>query len=272
VRPDALNGPKILSDSPEVGEFLCKLVSDTAMLADKEIWHPLQTELAEKRLACTATVVDFLASLIGHMKAPIVERAIPAMRLRTESGREKIEFRMILQGDETLTVAGHYAKASLHDVAGNISIGGYGRRTRDAIEGLYRQELGAHYHEERILKKIDETYNQLISVAEELGNKLAKSSKEGSLSATRSMNDFAIDICPVWNKERDSIELHLLEIQYGYASSGLTQVEPQMAANVANFKARTDARRRIEDAEAKARRMDKQRKLLFELGFKNTDS
>jgi hypothetical protein len=270
VRPDEFNRPKILSDSPEVGEFLSTLVRDAAMLANREDWPPPLIDSAEKSLACTATLVDFLAALIGEMKAPIIERAIPAMRLSTEHGREKIEFRMILQGDETLKVAGHYAKASLNDVAGNISIGGYGRKTRDAIAGLYRQELGARYHDDRISKKIDETYNQLISVAEDLGNKFAKSSKEDSLDAARNMNDFAIDICPVWNQEKDSIEFYLLEIQEGYRCTALTQVEPEMAENVANFNARTKERLRKEDAEAKSLKNLLMRQRLFELGFSDT--
>jgi|GEM_PF-3460115 len=264
VRPDEFSKPRILSDSAEVGYFLGKLARAADLLTNPGDKHPIHLQAAEQQLTCTESLADLLASLMNQMKAPIVERAIPAIRLKTESGDEKIEFRLILQGDKTLKVAGHYAKASLNDVAGNISIGGYGRRTRDAIARLYRQELGTRYHEERILGKIDQTLSQLISVAEDLGNKFAKSLKADKLEGKRGMKDFAVDICPVWNQEKDSIELHLLEIQYGYAYSGLTQVEPEMAKAVADFKASMDEQLRRKAEENEVRKRSKLMGQLFE--------
>jgi hypothetical protein len=264
IRPDELARPRILSDSPEVGDFLFKLAKDAS--GGKDLPQVLAA-YRDKKLACTASLTDFLVALVERMEAPIVERAIPAMRLRTENGDEKIEFRMILQGDDTLEVTGHYAKASLNDVAGNISIGGYGRRTKEAIAGLCKQELGTIYHDERILGKIDETYNQLLSVAGRFGNTFAKSLREDKLGGRNNMRDFAVDICPVWNPEKHSIEFHLLEVQYGYKYAGLTQVEPEMAHNVGDFRVRLEERLRSEAAEAKSRRESRVKMRLFEQLF-----
>lgn len=271
VRPDEWARPRILSDSPEVGEFLDQLAE---VASTDEAQPAFLAGSVQKKLACIGSLTNFLASLIDRMEAPIVERAIPVMRLKTEDGGEKIEFRMILQGDETLTVRGNYAKASLNDVAGNISIGANSRKTKDTIKMLYEQELASTHSPEQISQKTETTYDQLIAVAEHLGNSFADSLRHERLGGRNNMNDFAVDICPVWNSASSRIEFHLLEIQYRYGYTGLMNVEPEMAKDVAEYKAHTEERLGREAAEADKKRelFSTQQRLKKLLGILSTGS
>ena len=55
------------------------------------------------------------------------------------------------------------------------------------------------------------------------------------LQANVAMNDFAVDIVPVWNADKNDLDFYLLEVQYVYRHAGLTQVDPAAAKRVEDF-------------------------------------
>jgi hypothetical protein len=56
------------------------------------------------------------------------------------------------------------------------------------------------------------------------------------LSTITPLKDFAVDVVPVWNEEKQDLDFFLLEVQYAYGYKGLTAVDPDSATRVATFK------------------------------------
>jgi hypothetical protein len=240
--------PIIFSESKEVTKYLSFIAPLISSSSESSAPPTETTNPFLKKL----TMQGFLEELVSKMEFPIVERAIPVMRLITEQGSEKIEYRMILQGRDTLEVAGHYAKASTKLVAANISLGGTGRKTRETLEGLYRQYLATENpSQELITSKVDTSYEQLVQIANVLGNRYATEKRAKGKVGSKNLQDFAIDICPVWDDTTKSIQFHLLEIQYSYAYSGLEHAEPEMAAEVTKFRKQLEERIRLLNERAK---------------------
>ena len=239
---DPAGEPGIHSNSPEIGHALLSLVSQHKNV---KFWRDLDPsnhadsthfKIAASKLQELCTMPGSLKHLMMFMEAPIIEESIPVMRLEKGNESLKIEFRICLQGEDELSIAGHYAKASPNEVAANISLGGGALKTYEAIEGLHQQMLSGLFSKEEILQRSQGAYASLMSIALEFGEKYANELRQRGLGGAVNMRDFAVDICPVWDKKTDSMAFYLLEVQYGYGYKGLQDVDPEMAATVTAFK------------------------------------
>lgn len=227
----------VQSDSPEVGELLKQYLShiDSARsAAGKKALEPLTRVAIDEEIRAVrkrASLDGFLAKAISCMEAPIVEEAIPVARLAVPQGFEKVECRLIFQGKAQVELVGHYVKASLNRVAANIGSGGHSRRTHDVIYGLHRQYLDGLVS----TTEIDKRASKSFEVLQEQGTKLARACADHyrALRPQRPLCDFALDICPVWDRARGTLRFVLLEIQFTYGFSGLTNAQPVMVGPTA---------------------------------------
>jgi hypothetical protein len=139
-----------------------------------------------------------------------------------------------MQGHDELKLVAHYAKASLSDIAANISLGGRGRATKQVVRGIFQQQLAGVMPQEEINQRAGESLSKLTTMAETFAREFAKEVVKSGV--TRSLNDFAVDICPVWDAEAQDLRYVLLEVQYGYAFEGLRHISPEKADEVQEFK------------------------------------
>lgn len=253
-RKDSAGAPIIESDSSEVGEILSHYVRKANQAAQGLSATNVQTrcfaEAAAQSVKRRGSVQAFLKQALESMEAPIVEGEIPVTRYRTTIGEEKAEFRMIMQGDDELKLVAHYAKASVNDIAANISLGGRGRTTQQVVRGIFQQQLAGRVSQEDINRRAGESLRNLTDMAETFAREFAH--RVGESRAARTLNDFAVDICPVWDAKAMDLRYVLLEVQYGYAFEGLKGVSPSKANVVQNFK--DEVKRRTEEL---ARKRDK---------------
>ena len=165
------------------------------------------------------------------METPIIEEEIPVARYTTKLGVEKCEFRAIFQGLDTPELVGSYAKASLKDIAANISIAGRGRHTVQVIRGIMQQRLEGKYDQTEINSRATKTLERFEQSVTQFATDFAD-----KLSTITPLKDFAVDVVPTWNTETDDIDFYLLEVQYAYGYEGLRAVAPGTAAQVTSFK------------------------------------
>lgn len=225
----ASDGQLVLeSDSHELGRLLSNTLrsikSGQAFIA-----IPTFKKRREEFLA-RCSVTGMLQHALKFMETPIVEEEIPVAKYRTKAGVEKCEFRAIFQGREEVELVASYAKASLKDVAANISIAGRGRHTVQVIRGIMQHNLQDTHDQATINKRATETLKRFEHSVTEFARKFSE-----RIRPNDAMNDFAVDIVPVWNAEKNDLDFYLLEVQYVYRHAGLTQVDPASAKRVEDF-------------------------------------
>ncbi len=102
-------------------------------------------------------------------------------------------------------------------------------------------------HEE-IEQRVAKSFDCLVEEVTLIARKCASYYRE--VFSSRQLNDFALDICPVWDSERGSLRFAFLELQFAYGFSGLTATEPPsigpiaedfMAHRIAMFKSLHDS-------------------------------
>jgi hypothetical protein len=226
----------IESDSSEVGELLANYTKavESLRLQRGDFEVPYLSELAKQVLQSSGSVEGFLARVLVHMETPILEEEIPVTRYKTKLGSEKAEFRMIMQGRDEPTLVAHYAKASLNDIAGNISLQGWSRATAQVVRGIYQQKLKGILPQTEINDRAGRALETLTHSAETFAKEFVKRVRESG--SKKDLADFAIDICPVWDDARGELRYVLLEVQYGYAFKGLVRVAPKKAQEVQQFR------------------------------------
>ena len=230
VRGGAREDVIIQSNSQEVGELLkqhlLSLDSLRAVSSRRELGVLERVALHDQLLTIRkrATMEGFLERAMSCMEAPIVEESIPVARLLTPEGAEKVECRLIFQGEGEVELVGHYAKASRNEIAANLSCGGHSRRTNEVIYGLHMQRLADVLPQAEIDRRVEDSLSRL----RESGIKLARAcaTHYRQLVPSRPLRDFAIDCCPVWDNERGTLRFQFLEIQFTYGYSGLFMTEP----------------------------------------------
>jgi hypothetical protein len=181
------------------------------------------------------------------MKTPIVEEQINATRVRMREGSLKAEFRMIFQGQEELKLVGHYAKASLSDVAANISLGGRGRSTEQVIRAIFQQELKGKVRQAEINQRAGTSFLKVQDVAQTFAREFAKELAKSQ--SQRRLVDFAIDLIPVWDVETQDLRVFLLEVQFGYRFKGLESISSEKARQVQSFRDELLGKRRRQEAD-----------------------
>jgi hypothetical protein len=174
-----------------------------------------------------------LSQILATLEQPILETEIPTERVKGQKG----EFRIICQRPSLsgeLEVIAAYTKVSDKEIAANISLGGHGEHVQDFICGIYRARC----------PELDETAVQTRSAADtaELMGKARDFARQYTerlmLDGGPRLNDFALDICPVWNAERAAVDFHFLEVQNGYAFEALKLLDAEAAARVTAGKER----------------------------------
>ena len=235
----ASDGQLVLeSDSHELGHLLS--ITLDSIKSNQRLPPAFANRTIWKFLA-RCSVTGMLQHALKFMEAPIVEEEIPVAKYRTKMGIEKCEFRAIFQGREDVELVASYAKASLKDVAANISIAGKGRHTVQVIRGIMQQNLQDVHDQETINLRATETLKRFEQSVTDFARKFSE-----KLRPDYSMSDFAVDVVPVWNAERNDLDFSLLEVQYVYRHNGLTQVDPASAARVEAFRnsLQNDARKK----------------------------
>lgn len=190
--------------------------------------------MARNSVSSHGSVECFLAKALERMDTPIVEGEIPVTRLETKLGSEKAEFRMIMQGRDSLSLVAHYAKSSLHNIAANISLGGHARSSQQVVRGIFQQKLKSKVSQDEINRRAGESFSKLQHVAERFGQEFAE--KLAHSNSPRRLVDFAVDISPVWDEQAQDLRFFLLEVQYGYAFQRLRSISPSKAQKVQEFK------------------------------------
>lgn len=225
-------GESILeSDSPEFGNSLSiTLQSLKRTLSFSDANASLTNQLLPNFLSRCSSA-GTLKRILGHMETPIIEEEIPVARYTTKLGIEKCEFRAIFQGSDTPELVGSYAKASLKDIAANISIAGRGRHTVQVIRGIMQQRLEGKYDQTEINSRATKTLERFEQSVTQFATGFAD-----KLSTVTPLRDFAVDVVPTWNTETDDIDFYLLEVQYAYGYEGLRAVAPGTAEQVTSFK------------------------------------
>lgn len=274
VRGGAEREAVIQSDSVEVGELLKHYVLHIESIRqaarrpdltalEKVALHE-QVEAVRRRIS----MAGFLERTIACMEAPIVEEAIPVARLSVPEGFEKVECRLIFQGQAEIELAGHYCKASSNQTAANIACGGHSRRTYDVIYGLHRQHLEGSLSQDEIDKRAEASFASLTEQATNLARECASFYRK--VMPRRQLNDFALDICPVWDSTRGTLRFMFLETQFTYGFSGLAATEPPMigptheelmADRIARFKSRNEGQT---DSLGRLRRIESNLQMLQE--------
>lgn len=224
-------GKSILeSDSPEFGYSLSISINSLkSCLKNPPAW---QKQILPKFISRCSTS-GTLGKILWQMETPILEEEIPVARYTTKAGIEKCEFRAIFQGLESPELVATYAKASLKDIAANISIAGRGRHTVQVIRGIMQQNLSGTLEQAEINKRAAQTLKRFEDTVSNFAEQFA-----AELIETTRLKDFAVDVVPVWNEEKQDLDFFLLEVQYAYGYKGLTAVDPDSATRVATFKSK----------------------------------
>lgn len=176
-----------------------------------------------------------IRALLASMPSPFIETEIPCMR--SKNG-ERVEFRNIchdLPGTCRHTVEACYCKVSGNSIAANIALGGSGGIPVEELKKLY----GTVYpgHSDRFLQeRAEDAYARMTAACEAYARAFSSfvSSSVKILPQIifqpvfwHDLRDFAVDIAPVWNAEKDRIDFALIEVQIGYNCSGLRDTQPQ---------------------------------------------
>lgn len=253
VRGGARGDSVIQSNSSEVGEllkqYLYSLDSVRSASHRPELSVLERVALHDQLLNARkrGTMEGFLERAMSCMEAPIVEESIPVARLHTPEGPEKVECRLIFQGEADVELVAHYVKASLNEIAANLSCGGHSRRTYDVLYGLHVQHLADQLSQAEIEKRVEDSFSLLRESGRTLARACATHYRQ--IVPSRPLRDFAIDWCPVWDSERGTLRFVFLEIQFTYGYSGLLTTEPRlvgpsaedfMAHRVESFKGARD--------------------------------
>lgn len=201
-----------------------------------EVWsEPCFRESAKQlRQGFEDPALYILARYIERMDCPIIEREVPGERVFSE--RERAEFRLIFQ-DEKL--AGMYTKVSPRDIAANISLSGRGVAAPEVLADIFARRLLGRSPEE-----IQSATEHAVARLQEVSTKFAHQLIEHFKTEGQILDDFAIDLIPVWNEETQDLNLYLLEVQYSYGYSGLTAVDSVAAHDVWQYKCITALRER----------------------------
>lgn len=229
-------GSVIESDSSEVGELLAEYTErvERVKRQGEDFAVDCLLESAKDSVHSSGSVEGFLARVLTDMTTPILEEEIPVTRYATRLGLEKAEFRMIMQGRDEPTLVAHYAKASLNDIAANLSLQGGARATEQVIRGIYQQKLKGVVSQEEIHARAGRAIKTLTHSAESFAKEFVKKVRESG--STKDLADFAVDICPVWDGAAEELRYVLLEVQYAYAFEGLVRVAPKKAQQVQQFR------------------------------------
>ncbi len=175
-----------------------------------------------------------LAWYIERMDCPIIEREVPGERVFQQG--ERAEFRLIFQNGG---LAGMYTKVSPSDIAANISIAGRGVAVSTVVDDIIARRLSGQSPEE-----IQSATRHALERLQHESTKLAHQLIEHFKTEDLELDDFAIDVIPVWNAEMRALDLYFLEIQFGYEYSGLTSVNFDAAHDVWTYKCITALRER----------------------------
>lgn len=136
----------------------------------------------------------------------------------------RAEARLIYQADAEgkLERTGAYCKFSQSTVAANVSLGGSGMSVEDAIHHiLIEQEVPA----QRLVTMARETLERLTRDVDAFAERFRE-------YRGNDLNEFAVDVAFVWNKEQEQVDFYLIEVQRGFAFEGLRQVDPEAAVHV----------------------------------------
>lgn len=224
----AADGHLILeSDSHELGLLLSATLNS---LKSNRTLPPILAEKTRGQILTRCSVTGMVRHALTFMETPIVEEEIPVAKYHTRAGIEKCEFRAIFQGRQNIELVASYAKASLRDVAANISIAGRGRHTVQVIRGIMQQNLKDSHDQETINKRATETLKRFEDSVTDFARKFSE-----ELRPSHAMNDFAVDIVPVWNNAKQDLDFYLLEVQYGYRHAGLRKVDADAAKRIEAF-------------------------------------
>ena len=148
-----------------------------------------------------------------QMETAQIETVIPALLFNDQ----RVEFRMICEkvrkhGGFIQTIA--FAKVSSNAVAANISLGGLAVSVREMVSLLLQQEI-AVISEEQLYDRTTDTMNRLSAMATLFANEYRKA------PGCENLHGLAIDLCPVWNFAKQSLDFFLIEVNenvYGFAS------------------------------------------------------
>lgn len=249
IKCDGKGGLKFASDSPEFEELvdatqhaLSQKIGRNRRLLEELVRLDAPLEMIEKTRATLASAREaspqkaLLKELLteGYMPHPIVEENIPTVRVNGEKG----EFRLICQRMPTgqLDITAHYTKVSHNGVAANVSLGGRGEKTIDWLRKIYSDKYPAA-DSLAISRLCEASEAELLDRTRRFAQAYAdKLRQDGGPRA----NDFAIDICPVWDNETQKLEFYFLEMQWIYGFKGLKAVDPAQAERVAAEKVRLE--------------------------------
>lgn len=213
---DPAEGLVIESNSPEVTERYSERLNRLSKFASHTDMPQVILDGAAKLLEPTTFLRDYAIQI----EAPILEAGIQMAPCK--GGRA--EARMIYQTDKagTLERTGAYCKFSQTQVAANISLGGHGMAVDEAIHHiLIAQGVDASDLPAQTTKTLERLTNDVDAFAGEYRQRKGDT-----------LNEFAIDVAFVWNKETTQVDFYLIEVQRGFAFEGLKQVDPQAASVV----------------------------------------
>ena len=170
-----------------------------------------------------------LVDLFKTLNNPLIEEESPYEAY--QGGRA--EFRLICQrvNSKKGFQIEPYAKVSASDVSTNISLGGRGELIHKVIAAIYQQrkpELTKMELLDAVHKAIIDLSQRTRSFAEQVYQHYRSTLSEG-LTVPR---DFAVDLIPVWDEEKDKLDYDFLEINRHYGYSGLMQVNEYAVALV----------------------------------------
>ncbi len=196
----------IESDSPEYKQLVSELVA-TANNTGSPNTHQI------------------VSHALSKMHIPMVESLIPFEPINGN----RAEFRLVCmrtKADDGFEVVASYAKVSSNKVTANISHGGWGEKCIDVAEKIYRQRLPGLSQEE-YSRRASSFHSRLHATGTTLANEFFRQ------FAGTCPEDFAIDLCPSWNLQKNEIDLYFIEWNgRNYGIKALWQSMPESASLV----------------------------------------
>ncbi len=161
---------------------------------------------------------------------PIIEEEMPYELVEGN----RVELRMICQRVDGRFVVTDYAKVSNNSVSANISLGGNGEFTDIVVEKILKRRMQG-YDTDKLYGVMDELKDRTERFAEAV---YEHNSSLEMYAERRVPMDFAIDLLPIWDKEKGELDFGFLEINYSYGFKGLVENEPIVAIFVRANKSR----------------------------------
>jgi hypothetical protein len=148
------------------------------------------------------------------MDAPIVEEQIPMADCKGGRAEPRVIYQQSSDGVLRRTAA--YCKFSENQIAANVALGGKGISIDEALEAILRPLLPTN----DLARAVTTMKEQLFETCD----RFAEGWQRESSSRSR---EFALDIGLVWDSDAQCLDFYLIEVQRGFAFSGLYEVDKE---------------------------------------------